>query len=376
MSVNLLAVSYAKRVLDTDSREQKRMEEFSKEVDRHIMVVFTREAEGRPREYHSGALSVYGTHSASSLGMLIDGYRLTKKILKENSDTTWVVSSQDPFETSIVGYFAAKAKNAVHHIQIHGDNFGNDNWLVSSPLNRLRYVFGLFVLRRARGVRVVSNRIKKSLIPLGVTGDKIAVLPVQVKLEQFLTVGKNRAYDEAPAIVRFLYAGRFSPEKRLPELIVAFAVLCQESPGYQLTLLGEGNQESELRGLVVDKGIEERVTFLPWTNDVPALMATHDVFVLNSAHEGYALVLLEAMAAGLALVTTDVGCVGELVLSGQHGVVLQSESGDELQESLRAVSIRDQRISFQRAGYAKAGEIHQAQSLYAHAWKESFLIGS
>ena len=370
MSHNVLAISYAKRVLDAGSREQIRIETFSRELDRHIMVVFTRAAEGRPREYHKGNLSVYGTHSRSSLGMLWDGYRLTRQLLRAHRDQEWVVSSQDPFETSIVGYLAARTKNAMHHIQIHGDNFGNQNWITEKPLNRLRYYFGLFVLRRAGGIRVVSKRIKQALAAVGIPETKITVLPVQVRLEQFLAVGAARDYSVSSEPTKFLYAGRFSREKRLSALVSAIASLRAQHYSCELTLVGEGSELITLKKQVAELGVDEVVHFLPWTDNVPALMAAHDVFVLNSAHEGYALVLIEAMAAGMAVVSTDVGCVGEVVRDKEHGVIVT----DDLETPLQNILPREVQNRYKQAGYTSAAALHTAQANYAQAWKASFVV--
>lgn len=115
---------------------------------------------------------------------------------------------------------------------------------------------------------------------------------------------------EAPV---FIAVGRFSEQKNHAALLEAFASVRLGGLGAHLLLAGDG----ELRDALADRAralrLEGRVHFLGTRRDVPKLLQAADVFVLSSSWEGNPLSVMEAMAAGRAVVATAVGCVPELV---------------------------------------------------------------
>lgn len=369
---NVLAISYAKRALEAGSREQKRLVAAGAKLDRLVLVVFTRAQDGLPTEFHQDNVSIYGTSASSKLSMLRAAYRLAKQVVAADRSQSWVVSSQDPFESSVIGRLVARAQNASHHIQIHGDFFGNKQWLRSSPLNYVRQYYGLYALRRACGIRVVSTRIKKTLMAHQIAAETITVLPVQVSLDAFLAVGQQRTYATKQP-TRYIFVGRLAPEKNLTMLLQAFAAAHRKQPGITLTLVGDGPERDRLVELAEELGVTDAVTYIAWTEDVPKVLAAADVCVLSSDHEGYALVLLEAMAAGLAVVTTDVGCVGELVQSEIHGLVVPVNDQAAYSVALQSLSLSPQLIEqYGRAGLV-AMQTHAAQQqTYWQRWTDTF----
>jgi glycosyltransferase involved in cell wall biosynthesis len=84
-------------------------------------------------------------------------------------------------------------------------------------------------------------------------------------------------------------------------------------------------------------GLGERVEFLGHSDDVPALLAASDAFVLPSLFEGTPLALLEAMAAGKAVVTSAIAGVDEVVSDGETGLLVRPGDPDALAEALRRV---------------------------------------
>jgi len=316
--LNIIAIGYAKRALEEGSREQERMLSYARELQAYHLIVFTRTSERLPEFVQKENLFIYGTHSSTKLGMLFTAIKLGRTILK-NKNQKFVVASQDPFETSLVGYAISLGSTATNQVQIHGDVF-NPLSCGASLIQRVRKVFGIWAVKRAAVVRVVSDRIKNSLLTLGVKEESIIVLPIQSSLSSFYQAGENRQYDENSA-VSFLYVGRFSPEKNLPLLLRAFTQVVAVHPQCTLTLVGEGKEKAALEQYVQATALESNVTFLPWTQDVVTHMTTKDVFCLTSNHEGWAMVLLEAAASGMGIVTTDVGCAGEVLVDKRNALV-------------------------------------------------------
>ena len=91
-------------------------------------------------------------------------------------------------------------------------------------------------------------------------------------------------------------------------------------------VVGDGELRQEIQREIDHEGLEESIRLLGWRRDVPAIMATMDMFVLMSAHEGFPLTVLEAMAAGVPVVSTRVdGCI-EIIEETRGGVLI--ERGD------------------------------------------------
>jgi len=368
---NLLAVSYAKQALVANSREQKRMLAYAEVLDQYHLVVFTRVKDQLPTKFQSGNLTVYGTNARTKIGMLFRAYQLSRQILKTNRQVSWVVSGQDPYETSLVGRWAARGLSVVNHVQIHGDNYSDQAWRKESMLNGLRLWYGKKVLLTTTSIRVVSERVKRSIVKLGVADDRVTVLPIAVALEEFLEVGERRSVNIKPAR-KFIFLGRFSPEKNLLLLLESFALVVKEITDVKLELVGQGRQKAELLEKVKDLGLEDSVVFTDWTDNVSNNLSTADVLVLVSKHEGYALVLIEAMAAGLPVVTTDVGCVGEFVSDGKEGRVV-SDTKESIATGL--LKYATDAASFQTAQVAakvQARSIQSSQSNYVEQWRDSF----
>lgn len=328
---NIITIGYAKRTLEPDSRERRRMQSYAARFDAYHVIVFTRASEGLVRHAEIGNLHVHGTHARTRIGMLFAAIRIGRRIIK-GSQGKWIVSSQDPFETSLVGRAVAFGDRALHHVQLHGDLF-NPVSHGRSLLGFLRIRFGLFVVRTAKCIRVVSHRIERSLIAKGVDRDRISVVPIQADIGAFLHIGESRSYDVRRPL-RFLYVGRFSPEKNIPLVLEAFAAVSETYPDARLSLLGAGPLREKIETDIRIKNLSHAVELLPWSDDVPTIMREHDVLCLASDHEGWAMVLVEAAAAGMAVITTDVGCAGEFIEHGAHGQVVPVADAERFTEAM------------------------------------------
>ena len=328
---NILAISYAKNILKVDSRERSRMKRYASRMNEHHIIVFTKKNEGFPNFQQDENLFLYATNANSKLGMVWSALKIGSRITKERRTENWIISSQDPFESSFVGRGIAKRIKAKHHVQIHGDVF-NPLSYKESPLQYLRVIYGRFVVKHSSYIRAVSNRIKKSLIALGVKESAVTVLPIQADMSDFINAGESREYSIKDA-VRFLYVGRFSREKNISLLIKAFFE-AQKTGQAELVLVGDGPEKEQLSKLVSDLGIKDKVYFKGWTDDVSSEMTNSNVFCLSSNHEGWGMVLLEASATGMAVLTTDVGCAGDCVIDGESGKVVPVGDVDAYQAAM------------------------------------------
>ena len=330
----MITIGYAKRALETGSREQERMKKYAAVFDEYHMIIFTRKTEGYSDRQVIDNLYLYATNSKTKMGMVLRAWRIGRKILKENQNKRYVVSGQDPFVAGLVAGAVALGNRARYHLQIHGDIF-NPLSYQTSLFTRLKKILAIFLIKRTKCIRVVSERIKRSLLEYKVSEKNIKVLPIQADIDDFLQVGKERfvnTVDTTPnPTLSFLYVGRLAEEKNLPLLLKAFARVThnnQTSHPATLTLLGDGPKKDELLNLIKSLDLTNQVKILPWSNSVPEVMVKHNVLCLASDHEGCGMVLLEAAAAGMAIISTDVGCVGEYVINNHNSLVVPT--GDEV----------------------------------------------
>jgi len=117
-------------------------------------------------------------------------------------------------------------------------------------------------------------------------------------------------------------AGRLAAEKGVADFLAMAARLAPAWPAARFLVAGDGPLAGALRGRAARLGLGGRVTLLGHCSDMPAFLASLDVFVLPSRSEGMGLALLEAMAAGRAVVATDVGGVAEAISTGRDGILV------------------------------------------------------
>ena len=128
----------------------------------------------------------------------------------------------------------------------------------------------------------------------------------------------------------------FTAKKDHAGLLAAIDQVREEIPDVVLLLIGSGPLEADLRRQVTDRGLQDTVRFLGSRDDVATLLPGLDVFVLGSRYEGLPISLLEAMAAEVACVVTEVGGIPEAVTDGIEGRLVPP--GDP---QLLAAAIRD-----------------------------------
>ena len=109
------------------------------------------------------------------------------------------------------------------------------------------------------------------------------------------------------------------PQKAPEDFVRVAALIAQEFPEARFVLAGDGELRERVEHLVSENGLRDRFRLLGWRRDIPLLMSILDVFVLTSRWEGLPCVLLEARAAAIPVVVTNVGGAREAIEEGVHG---------------------------------------------------------
>lgn len=155
-----------------------------------------------------------------------------------------------------------------------------------------------------------------------------------------------------PGPLRLLTVGRFDPIKGYSVLLRAIRKLVSEGVDVQLTMVGDGPVLGEIRALAKQLGLENIVNFpgAIGQDDILEHYAAADALVMSSFMEGIPVVLMEAMAMELAVVTTNVAGIPELVEHGVSGLLVEPSSPEKLAAALRELA--DDRSLIERMGKA------------------------
>ena len=128
---------------------------------------------------------------------------------------------------------------------------------------------------------------------------------------------------------KFLAVGRFSRQHKGFDLLIdAFRLFAQKDSEWTLDIVGEGVEETLYRKMIADYGLQERITIHPFTNHIQDYYTDAQVYVLSSRWEGFGLVLVEAMAHGLPVVSSDLPTSQEIM--GDFGLYFKNGDIEEL----------------------------------------------
>jgi len=306
--MKILMISTDKKIFEENSSVSRRMIEYGGLVgELHIIVFASDQAERKI----SDNVWVYSTNSKNRWHYIFDAIRVGKKV--GNVD---LVTAQDPFETGIVGWRLARAAGARLQLQIHTD-FLSPHFIKHSVFNKIRVRISKFILPKADSIRVVSDRVKVSLIKVNIIKDwtKITVLPIFTDIENIKTtksrVNIHEKYPQFNFVV--LMASRLSEEKNIALALTAFKEVKEKYPKTGLVIVGEGIERQALIKQAANHGLQNNVIFEPWSDDLVSYYKTAGLFLNTSNYEGYGLTLVEAAASGCPAVTTNVGLVGGVI---------------------------------------------------------------
>ncbi len=333
--MKVLMISTDREIFRPASPARRRMVECGGLFSELHIIVFVPASAGFKTEKISLNALAYPTNSRSKFLYILDAYRLAARVIKENIADDFVITAQDPFETGLVGFLLKKKFSIPLQLQAHTDflspYFRSESWL-----NYLRVLLALRLLRRANGIRVVSERIRVSLARvLGASAECAEVLPIFVDAKAIALVPAAPIAERYPAhdfVV--IMASRLSKEKNIQLAIKAMVEVVKKYPKALLLIVGEGEELMRLRELARELGLSQNIAFLPWTDNLASYYKAADAYLLTSNHEGYGRSAVEAVAAGLPIVMTDVGVAGEIVVDGANGFVVPVGDGNAVTRAI------------------------------------------
>lgn len=308
--MKIISIGSDRNLFTPGSDVATRVARYAESVEETKVIVFSKKSLGFKVTQISPKLTVYPTNSISKFTYISDAIKLAKK-LNFKAD---IVTCQDPFEAGLTGWRIAKKIKAKLHLQIHTDLF-NPYFKKQSFLNRIRILIAKYVIPKANQIRVVSQRIKDSLlVRFKDLKASIEIQPVFINLEKLKSAPvKSNLHEKYPQFEKIiLMASRLTWEKNIGLAIEAMATVASQNPKIGLIIVGSGPEEVKLKNKVKRFGLDKYVIFEGWSDDLPSYYKTADLFLLTSYYEGYGMTLVEANACGCPIVSTDVGIAGEV----------------------------------------------------------------
>jgi glycosyltransferase involved in cell wall biosynthesis len=217
-------------------------------------------------------------------------------------------------------------------------------------VNRLGHYYKLKYYNHSDYWVGISKGICQHMIDGGFPKDRIVHIPNFADETPVLPLPRDSfgTPTDAPLI---LAAGRLHVNKAFDTLLHALVKI----PKATLWLAGSGPEEQNLKKLCNTLGLDHRVRFLGWRDDVTTLMRTADLFVCPSRHEGLGSIVMESWAHQCPIVATNSQGPGELITSGETGIITPIDDASALAKAVNDVLASDD---------LKAHLIEQAFALY------------
>lgn len=302
--MKVLGLGLDQAVLERGTDTAKRAVEIGELVEKYQVLVPSKQAFATELSAKTWA---QGTGGSCKITQLLKLWKLIGKIVHTEKYT--LVTVQDIYFVAVMAWLVARKAEARLEVQVHG--IEKNTWL--------RKLVARFVLTRAHQVRVVGKRLAEIVIKeYGVKQNCIFVQPIAAMVTDIFS-----AVPERPAIffepLAIVSVGRLAPVKNHKLQIEAVRILNKErNINAILRIVGNGSDLVGLKEYAREQEVEDKLIFVGQLGreELKQELLSAEIFLHTSMFEGWGLALLEAAAANLPIVTTDVGCIGEILEPG------------------------------------------------------------
>ncbi|MGH8657594.1 MAG: glycosyltransferase family 4 protein [Gammaproteobacteria bacterium] len=273
-------------------------------------------------------LPKFGMSSAPA-SLAIASFGTLKNILKDGYDFD-LIDAHYLYPDGVAAVMLGKALSKPVVITARGTDIN----LI--PRYRLPRRMIVWATRRAAGIIAVCQALKDAIVMLGIPEDKITVLRNGVDLDAFHPIPRDAEREGLGLKKRTLLCVGLLVELKGHDIAIRAMT---KLPKYELMIIGEGEEEQHLKTLAASLGVTDRVRFLGAVaqQELKRFYSAADALVLCSSREGWANVLLEAMACGTPVVATKVGGTPEVVAVSEAGVLMQERSPQALVAAVHAL---------------------------------------
>ncbi|MBN1348687.1 glycosyltransferase [candidate division KSB1 bacterium] len=285
-----------------------------------------REDEPLRKKIRSESINIYSSYKGDRIDWFLP-LKLRTILRKEAID---IIHTRD-WAATFYGTLAAKLTG----VRVIADIRGRIPPVEGQKLKKFSHFISAIV--------AVSNDIKTLLSSeYGLISSKITTIHNGIDISRYNGAGEHRdcraEFGFAPDDFIIGTIGRMEPVKDYGTLLTACAPPMQQNPHIRCLMVGDGSERERLQGLAAELGIDARVTFTGFREDVNPILRTMNLFLLTSISEGISNVLLEAMASGLPVIASDVGGTPEIISHEKNGILVPARNVELLSEQIRLLS--------------------------------------
>lgn len=208
-----------------------------------------------------------------------------------------------------------------------------------------------------------SHAAVKAFCSQGFKESKITAIP-----NCFADIRNFRPRKDSNGIVRLITVGRFVRAKDYPTAVKAFAIAADKIQGLRFDIVGYGPLENEIRKMVHETGLDEKVMFHINPPDIQKLLDKADIYISSSTFEGTSNSILEALNADLPVIATDAGDNSRLVVSGVNGFITKTGDKDGIADYIIQLA-GDSEL---RASMGAASKRHLAESFSQQSFLNNY----
>jgi len=255
------------------------------------------------------------------IGVINFWFQILLEIKKINPDIVHVQS----ISIALPGFFSKKLLKKPYIIWAQGSD-------VYLP-DKFTKLIWKAVLKNASKVIALSEDMKNKLINI-CDKDQVIIIPNGIELEKFENFCQRELNHKTKKTI--LFVGTLCPVKSVNYLIKAMSIIHRRLPATNLLIVGDGPEKEKLESLVKELNLQDCIHFTGKAPNekIPEYMSQAHLFALPSSSEGLPLVIIEAMASGLPIVTTNVGGLPEIVKNRENGFTVESRSPEALAEKI------------------------------------------
>ena len=196
------------------------------------------------------------------------------------------------------------------------------------PVVALAHNYSVKNFRRADAVIAITEAIKMEVIKAGAKPDNVFKIPNMIKIPQSRSRTKVSDYPVIGVM------GRFVKKKGFDTFIKALKEVAAAGHDFRAYIAGEGEERDDLIDLCRDLEIDKKVHFIGWVNDKKNFFSSLDIFCVPSLHEPFGIVILEAFAYNVPVITTDSEGPNEIAKHEKDALFVTKGSSKELSEAL------------------------------------------
>lgn len=261
--------------------------------------------------------------------------KIIRRILTKSIPKGMIIHAQRPDE--MFPFILFRKKNP-KIITIHGHN--SEISLIYKKgviIGTILKLIENFIVKRVDKIILVDERTKNFFLKnFTDLKDKMVVIPVSIDIDKFKPMDKQamrKKYNFNKNDKILVFNGRFNKEKQLDILIESFKIVQKKLTNCKLIVIGDGPEKKNL--LKLSESVDG-ITFTGLIQHelIPEILNVADVFVLCSLFEGMPTVVLESLACGVPVVSTDVGDVNKVVINGKSGYIVKDADPKEISNKI------------------------------------------